>query len=105
MRLPTLRQAPATHPDSIDARQTLPIQPSQKHSAYSISATISPTYHRTDMKFIQFIANAFINTMGITQPSPQAANRAAWFIVIVLSAVLAAVVTIAVVAIHWASRH
>ena len=34
------------------------------------------------MKFIQFIANAFINTMGITQPSPQAANRAAWFIVI-----------------------
>ena len=60
--------------------------------------------HRTRMKFIQFIANAFINTMGITQPSPQAANRAAWFIVIMLSAVLAAVVTIAVVAIHLASH-
>ena len=57
------------------------------------------------MKFIQFIANAFINTMGITQPSPQAANRAAWFIVIMLSAVLAAVFTIAVVAIHLASHH
>jgi hypothetical protein len=57
------------------------------------------------MKFIQFIANAFINTMGITQPSPQAANRAAWFIVIMLSVVLAAVITIAVVAIHWASHH
>ena len=57
------------------------------------------------MKFIQFIANAFINTMGTTQPSPQAASRAAWFIVIMLSAVLAAVVTIAVVAIHWASHH
>jgi hypothetical protein len=56
------------------------------------------------MKFIQFIANAVINTMGITQPSPQAANRAAWFIVIMLSAVLAAVVTIALVAIHWASH-
>jgi len=56
------------------------------------------------MKFIQFIANAFINTMGITQPSPQAANRAAWFIVIMLSAVLATVVTIVVVAIHWSSH-
>jgi hypothetical protein len=56
------------------------------------------------MKFIQFIANAFINTMGITQPSPQAANRAAWFIVIMLSAVLAVVITIVVVAIHWASH-
>jgi ABC-type amino acid transport system permease subunit len=56
------------------------------------------------MKFIQFIANAFINTMGITQPSPQAANRAAWFIVIMLSAVLAAVITIAIVATHWAAH-
>jgi hypothetical protein len=57
------------------------------------------------MKFIQFIANAFINTMGITQPSPQAANRAAWFIVVMLSAVLAVVITIAIVAIHFASHH
>ena len=57
------------------------------------------------MKFIQIIANAFINTMGITQPSPQAANRAAWFIVILLSAVLAGVLTIAIVAIHLASHH
>ena len=57
------------------------------------------------MKFIQFIANAFINTMGITQPSPQAANRAAWFIVIMLAAVLAAVATVAIVAVHFASHH
>jgi len=57
------------------------------------------------MKFIQFIANAFINTMGITQPSPQAANRAAWFIVILLSAVIVAVASIAIAAIHWASHH
>jgi hypothetical protein len=69
-----------------------------------ISATIS-IHHRKDMKFIQFIANAFINTMGITQPSPQAANRAAWFIVILLSAVIVAVATIAIVAIHVASHH
>jgi hypothetical protein len=57
------------------------------------------------MKFILFISNAFINTMGITQPSPQAANRAAWFIFIMLTAVIAAVATIAIVAIHWASNH
>ena len=57
------------------------------------------------MKFIQFIANAFINTMGITQPSPQAANRAAWFIVIMLAAVLVAVATVAIVAVHFASHH
>jgi hypothetical protein len=57
------------------------------------------------MKFILFISNAFINTMGITQPSPQAANRAAWFIFTMLVAVLAAVATIAALAIHWASQH
>jgi hypothetical protein len=57
------------------------------------------------MKFILFISNAFINTMGITQPSPQAANRAAWFIFIMLVAVLAAIATIAVLAIHLASQH
>lgn len=59
---------------------------------------------KKNMKFLHFIANAFINTMGITQPSPQAANRAAWFIVIMLTVVLAAVATIAFVAIHWAAH-
>ena len=57
------------------------------------------------MKFILLISNAFINTMGITQPSPQAANRAAWFIVAMLTAVLAAIATIAILAIHWVSSH
>ena len=57
------------------------------------------------MKLLLFISNAFINTMGITQPSPKAANRAAWFIFIMLSAVVATVVTIAVLALHWATHH
>jgi hypothetical protein len=57
------------------------------------------------MKFILLIANAFINTMGITQPSPEAANRAAKYIVVMLIAVLATVATIAVAAIHWAAHH
>jgi hypothetical protein len=57
------------------------------------------------MKLLLLISNAFINTMGITQPSPQAANRAAWFIVIMLGTVIAAVATIAFLAIHWAAHH
>jgi uncharacterized membrane protein len=57
------------------------------------------------MKLLLLISNAFINTMGITQPSPKAANRAAWFIVIMLAAVIAVVATIAALAIHWASHH
>jgi hypothetical protein len=57
-----------------------------------------------DMKLLLLISNAFINTMGITQPSPEAAKRAAWFIVAMLFAVAAAIATIAFLAIHWASH-
>jgi hypothetical protein len=57
------------------------------------------------MKFLIIIANAFINTMGITQPTPEAANRAAKFIVGMLLAVIALVASVAVIAIHWASHH
>lgn len=71
----------------------------------TIPATIRSTHHRRNMKFILLISNAFINTMGITQPSPEAANRAAWFIIIMLTSVIAVVATIAIVAIHWASHH
>jgi hypothetical protein len=56
------------------------------------------------MKFLLLISNAFINTMGITQPSPKAENRAAWFIVTMLTVVLVAVATIAIVAIHLVSH-
>jgi hypothetical protein len=56
------------------------------------------------MKLLLFLSNAFINTMGITQPSPKAANRAAWFIFVMLSAVLATIVAIAVLAIRWVSH-
>jgi hypothetical protein len=57
------------------------------------------------MKFLLFIANAFINTMGITQPTPEAANRAAKFIVIMLLAVVALVASIAILAIYLTSHH
>jgi ABC-type amino acid transport system permease subunit len=57
------------------------------------------------VNLLLLISNAFINTMGITQPSPQTAKRAAWFIVILLAGVIAAIATIAFLAIHWASGH
>lgn len=57
------------------------------------------------MNLLQFISNAFINTMGITKPSPQAERRAAWFIVIMLTAVITLVATAAAIGLHWASRH
>jgi hypothetical protein len=57
------------------------------------------------MNLLLFISNAFINTMGITQPSPQAAKRAARFIVALLSAVVVLIVGIAFLALHWVSHH
>ena len=57
------------------------------------------------MSFLRFISNAFINTMGITKPSPRVERRAAWFIVIMLTAVITLVATAAAIALHWASHH
>jgi ABC-type amino acid transport system permease subunit len=56
------------------------------------------------MSLLQSISNAFINTMGITKPSPRAEKRAAWFIVTLLSAVAAAIVAILFLALHYASH-
>ena len=81
--------------------QPRPIQP----IAQQIPVTIALGPHQISVKLLLFISNAFINTMGITQPSPQAANRAAWFIFFMLSAVIATVVTIAVLALRWAFHH
>ena len=58
------------------------IQSTVTRCVHTIPATIwLDSIIERNMKFILLISNAFINTMGITQPSPQAANRAAWFIV------------------------
>jgi hypothetical protein len=52
-----------------------------------------------------FLSNAFINTFGITQPSPKDERRTAWFIAILLILVLAAVATVAAIVLHVAFRH
>ncbi|WP_263368238.1 hypothetical protein [Edaphobacter bradus] len=49
------------------------------------------------MRLFLFLANAFINTFGITQPSPGQAERAARFIAYMMLAVLLMVVIVAVV--------
>ncbi|HWW23569.1 MAG TPA: hypothetical protein VNY78_06665 [Edaphobacter sp.] len=57
------------------------------------------------MKPLLYLANIFINTFGITQPSPKTANRAAWFIAIMLLAVIVTVATVAILTLHWITRH
>jgi hypothetical protein len=70
----------------------------------TLPVTIYPPLFSQPMKLLLLISNAFINTMGITQPSPRDAKRAAFFIVTMLAGVLAGVITIAILAIHWAAR-
>jgi hypothetical protein len=57
------------------------------------------------MKPLLYLANAFINTFGITQPSERAANRAAWFIAIMLAIVLATVAIVGVVIFRGIYHH
>jgi hypothetical protein len=57
------------------------------------------------MKLLQFLSNAFINTFGITQPSERSANRAAWFIVILLVLVIALVFGVAILILHGIYGH
>jgi hypothetical protein len=57
------------------------------------------------MKPLLYLANIFINTFGITQPSPKTANRAAWFIAIMLLGVILTVTAVGIFALHWITRH
>jgi hypothetical protein len=57
------------------------------------------------MRPLHFISNAFINTFGITQPTPKNATRAAWFIATMLVLVVVLVATVAAVVLHLAFHH
>lgn len=52
------------------------------------------------MKPLLFLANVFINTFGITQPTPQAADRAARIIGLMMLAVIVAVILVAFLVFH-----
>ena len=57
------------------------------------------------MRPLLFLSNAFINTFGITQPTPKNANRTAWFIAIMLVLVVVLAFTVAAIVLHVAFRH
>jgi hypothetical protein len=52
------------------------------------------------MRLLRYIATGFINFFSITQPSPEAENRAAIYIAVMLAAVLAFVITVVTIAAH-----
>jgi uncharacterized membrane protein len=56
------------------------------------------------MKPLLFLANAFINTFGITQPSEEAANRAARFIAALIGLVILTVAAVGITALYLVSR-
>jgi hypothetical protein len=49
------------------------------------------------MMLLEALANAFINTFGITQPTPQMRRKAAWFILVLLTLALALVCAVGAV--------
>ncbi len=57
------------------------------------------------MKPLLYLAKIFINTFGITQPTPKTANRAAWFIAIMLFAVIVTVAAVGIFTLQWVTRH
>jgi hypothetical protein len=60
------------------------------------------SYHPITMRPLLFLSNAFINTFGITQPTPKNATRTAWFIACLLALVIVLVATVAAVVLHLA---
>lgn len=57
------------------------------------------------MKPLLYLANIFINTFGITQPTPEAAERSAKFIAILIGLVLLIIAGIGGTAIYLLSHH
>jgi hypothetical protein len=57
------------------------------------------------MKPLLFLANAFINTFGITQPSPEAANRAAKFIAALIAFAILSMISVGLAALYFLVRH
>lgn len=57
------------------------------------------------MKPLLFLANAFINTFGITQPSPEAADKAAKFIAALIGLAIVAMISVGLAALYLLARH
>lgn len=57
------------------------------------------------MKPLLFLANAFINTFGITQPSPESADRAAKFIAALIGLAILGMISVGLAALYLLVRH
>ncbi|MEO8736078.1 MAG: hypothetical protein ABI380_06025 [Edaphobacter sp.] len=60
------------------------------------------SYHPINMRPLLFLSSAFINTFGITQPTPKTATRTAWFIATMLALVVVLVASAAALVLHLA---
>ncbi len=69
-------------------------------SSQDSSQTIPSYYQR--MGLLEALANAFVRTFGITQPSEAMRRRAAWFILGMLALVLAALCGVGALLFHLA---
>jgi hypothetical protein len=56
------------------------------------------------MGFLEFLARAFINTFGITEPKPSQLRTAAWFIAGLMALVLVLVVAAGLILRHLIYR-
>jgi hypothetical protein len=59
---------------------------------------------RNAMKPLLFLANSFINTFGITQPSPEAAGRAAKFIAALIGLAILAMISVGLAVLYLMTR-
>jgi len=57
------------------------------------------------LKALLFLANSFINTFGITQPSPEAAERAAKFIAAMIGFAILAMFSVGAIGLYLLVRH
>jgi heme/copper-type cytochrome/quinol oxidase subunit 2 len=77
----------------------------RKTKAATISFRVALPLPGTPMKFLLFLANGFINTFGITQPSEAAAKRSAQFIAFLIGLVLVIFFCVAGIGIYILTRH
>lgn len=73
---------------------------------YVLLRSVLPSlYVANVMKPLLFLANAFINTFGITQPTEAAAKRASQFIAVLIGLVLALVLAFVAFGVYILTRH
>lgn len=71
---------------------------------HKLPLPLTANYHQISMRPLLFLSNAFINTFGITQPTPKNEARMAWFIASMLALVGVLVVAAATIILYGIYR-